>query len=68
MEKGIRKIEQNGVHVAYFTCPQIKLNKYKNATMLSLWHIKGNSMDLFWICPNCKILGCMRVNSMTIQH
>ena len=34
MEKGIRKIEQNGVHVAYFTCPQIKLNKYKDATML----------------------------------
>ena len=39
MEKGIRKIEQNGVHVAYLTCPQIKLNKYKDATMLSLWHI-----------------------------
>ena len=45
MEKGIRKIEQNGVHVAYLTCPQIKLNKYKDATMLSLWHIKGDSMD-----------------------
>lgn len=51
MEKGIRKIEQNGVHVAYFTCPQIKLNKYKDATMLSLWHIKGDSMDFILDMP-----------------
>lgn len=51
MEKGIRKIEQNGVHVAYLTCPQIKLNKYKDATMLSLWHIKGDSMDFILDMP-----------------
>ncbi|MCS2858562.1 hypothetical protein NXY44_00025 [Phocaeicola vulgatus] len=51
MEKGIRKIEQNGVHVAYFTCPQIKLNAYKDATMLSLWHIKGDSMDFIFDMP-----------------
>lgn len=51
MEKGIREIEQNGVHVEYLTCPQIKLNKYKDATMLSLWHIKGDSMDFILDMP-----------------
>ena len=51
MEKGIKRIEQNGVHVAYLTCPQIKLNKYKDATMLSLWHIKGDSMDFILDMP-----------------
>ena len=51
VEKGIKRIEQNGVHVAYLTCPQIKLNKYKDATMLSLWHIKGDSMDFILDMP-----------------
>lgn len=61
MEKSIRKIGQNGVHVEYLTCPQIKLNKYKDATMLSLCHIKGNSMDFILDMPelqDIRMYGC----------
>ena len=73
MEKGIKRIEQNGVHVAYLTCPQIKLNKYKDATMLSLWHIKGNSMDFILDMPElqdirmyaCKFNDYTALNKLT---
>ena len=73
MEKGIKRIEQNGVHVAYLTCPQIKLNKYKDATMLSLWHIKGDSMDFILDMPelqdirmySCKFNDYTALNKLT---